>query len=270
VRVNPRKILLTSVAVAVVLLFGGAAAWGVQEYASPSDEPQIAMSTLDGLALDGLPPTDITGTIGVESDVAQELETPEGDRSLSSVTGVATPEVELEFSVELRTAIDNSSPMDLDGLLLHNAGVDPFEWRPNAQSCDGLERGVVVDRGVQRGWFCEDSAVLTHFVLTSSDLQPDPGDYAVYAKDLKAWSWEFGPPSTMTHFVAFTRGKFKGARVAFHSVPKYSDGSWAQPLESVGTLERFGDSSGCIRLLPEDAVALWEFLDIGGTVRVIS
>ena len=49
-----------------------------------------------------------------------------------------------------------------------------------------------------------------------------------------------GQYSEMTHFVAFTRGKFQGARIAFHSVPTYRDGSWVQPLESVGTQERFG------------------------------
>jgi hypothetical protein len=159
---------------------------------------------------------------------------------------------------------------DLDGSLFGDHSSDPNAWRPDPQSCEGLDHGVVVDRAVQRGWYCVEQQVFSHFVLTSSDLQPDPGDYSVYAKDIRAWSWEFGPPSTMTHFVAFTRGKFKGARIAFHSVPKYSDGSWAQPLESVGTMEHFGDSSGCIRLLPQDAAEVWDFLELGGTVRVLT
>jgi len=236
-------------------------AWGVQEFVSRSGEPATVMA-----ALGEQQPLSTEDSHGTDAQVVAGEE----EQSVGVAPHVGTAAVTIPFSDELRAAIEVGSDVDLDGLMSHNDGVDPFEWRPDPRSCDGVERGVVVDRATQRGWFCVDSEVETHFVLTSSDLQPDPGDYAVYAKDLKAWSWEFGPPSTMTHFVAFTRGKFQGARVAFHSVPKYSDGSWAQPLDSVGTLERFGDSSGCIRLLPEDAVALWDFLDIGGTVRVIS
>lgn len=171
---------------------------------------------------------------------------------------------------QIVAAHENGGLLELDGPFLHSGGLDPFAWRPDPRSCDGVDHAVVVDRAVQRGWLCESEQVTTVFPLTSSDLQPDPGVYEVYAKDIKAWSWEFGPPSTMTHFVAFTRGKFAGARIAFHSVPVYADGSWAQPLESVGTMEHFGDSSGCIRLLPEDAEVVWNFLELGGSVRVIS
>jgi hypothetical protein len=270
VRLNPRNILLSAAALAVVATFGGAAAWAVQEFVAPSGEPATVMAALEDQQSSGqsgsAPANPEEGNVGDWGATTQPSVT-----EFDYVTDAATK----PFGSEIPAAIESGSPLDhssLDdyGLPLHNAEADPPIWQPEPRSCEGLERGVVVDRETQRGWFCVEGSPETHFVLTSSDLQPDPGDYLVYAKDLKAWSWEFGPPSTMTHFVAFTRGKFKGARVAFHSVPKYSDGSWAQPLESVGTLERFGDSSGCIRLLPEDAVAVWDFLDIGGTVRVIS
>lgn len=215
-----------------------------------------------------------------ESEVANRAVaavSPEVDTAPAAVEAEPEPEVAPESAVsvapappEVIAALESGSLRELDGLLFHNAGVDPFAWRPDPASCRDLEHAVLVDRAVQRGWYCSEEQVVSHFLLTSSDLQPDPGDYAVYAKDIQAWSWDFGPPSTMTHFVAFTRGKFEGARIAFHSVPKYSDGSWAQPLESVGTMEHFGDSAGCIRLLPEDAEAVWDFLEIGGLVRVVS
>ena len=70
--------------------------------------------------------------------------------------------------------------------------------------------------------------------------------------------------------MAFTRGKYEGARIGFHAVPRYSDGTLAQPPESVGTAELFGDSAGCIRLRAEDAVAVWDFLAVGHQVHVIS
>ena len=101
-------------------------------------------------------------------------------------------------------------------------------------------------------------------------FRSDPGEYDVYAKDLNASSNLSGQYSTMTHFVAFTHGKYQGARIAFHSVPKYGDGTWVQPLDSVGTQEYFGASAGCIRVLPDDAVRIWDWLSIGDLVRVIS
>ena len=74
----------------------------------------------------------------------------------------------------------------------------------------------------------------------------------------------------MTHFVAFTRGEKTGARVAFHTVPKLKNGDHVQPLESVGTEERHGDASGCIRVLPEQGQVVWDWLQIGDQVNVIT
>ena len=73
-----------------------------------------------------------------------------------------------------------------------------------------------------------------------------------------------------THFVAFTRGKYANARIAFHSIPKYSNGEYVQPLESVGAAEKHGASAGCIRVLPEDSVKIWDWLDKGDPVIVVS
>ena len=66
--------------------------------------------------------------------------------------------------------------------------------------------------------------------------------------------------STMTHFVAFTRGEETGARVAFHTVPVLRNGEYVQPLASVGTQMRRGESSGCIRVLPEQGQVIWDWL----------
>lgn len=235
----------------------------------------VAGAVLGLTRLDDVLPrsADTAGAIALSpAPPVPDVDPPAGsiDPTGSSDSIAVTPTITTPRDPRLLAAHEDGNLADLDGLLFHGAGVDPFAWRPDPQSCEGVDHAVVVDRDVQRGWFCESEQVTTVFPLTSSDLQPDPGVYEVYAKDIKAWSWEFGPPSTMTHFVAFTRGKFAGARIAFHSVPVYSDGSWAQPLESVGTMEHFGDSSGCIRLLPEDAQAVWDFLDLGGSVRVIS
>jgi peptidoglycan hydrolase-like protein with peptidoglycan-binding domain len=138
------------------------------------------------------------------------------------------------------------------------------------EDCPDGARAAIVDRANQRGWLCADGALTEDFKLTSAWSQPDPGTYEVYAKDLKASSTISGSYSTMTHFVAFTRGKYKGARIAFHSMPKDSDGNYLQPLDSLGTEEAHGLSAGCIRVHPDTAVMIWDWLAIGDSVRVIS
>ena len=136
--------------------------------------------------------------------------------------------------------------------------------------CPTTPHAVAVDRDRQRAWLCEDGRAVYEFPFTGAITQPDPGTYPVYAKDLQAYSTLSGERSDMTHFVAFTYGKFQGARIAFHSVPVRRDGTFLQPLESVGDVSMRGQSAGCLRLLPDDAVRVWDWLAIGDEVRVIN
>lgn len=136
--------------------------------------------------------------------------------------------------------------------------------------CPDTPHGAIVDRANQRGALCADGVITYEFPITTAMSQPDPGTYPIYAKDLNASSTLTGQYSTMTHFVAFTRGKYRGARIAFHSIPKYSNGEYIQPLDSVGTPAMHGESSGCIRVLPDDAVKIWDWLGIDDEVHVIS
>jgi lipoprotein-anchoring transpeptidase ErfK/SrfK len=137
-------------------------------------------------------------------------------------------------------------------------------------TCPAAGRAAVVDRENQRAWLCGDGLVTNEMPITSAWIQPDPGDYAIYAKDMNSSSRLSGEYSTMTHFVAFTYGKIRGARIAFHSMPIYADGSFVQPLESLGMPEQRGLSAGCIRVSPADAELIWSWLEIGDLVRVVS
>ena len=143
-------------------------------------------------------------------------------------------------------------------------------WFGDPATCPTDGHGAVVDRANQMGWLCDGAAIVREFPITTARSQPDPGTYPVYAKDLHASSTISGAFSRMTHFVAFTYGKYQGARIAFHSVPTYADGRFVQPLDSVGTQDLFGASAGCIRVLPDDAVAIWDWLGQGDVVHVIS
>jgi hypothetical protein len=139
-----------------------------------------------------------------------------------------------------------------------------------AAGCTPEGSSAGVDRAVQRAWLCENGAVVATFPITSAWSMPDPGAYPIYAKDMHASSTFGGHFSTMTHFIAFSYGKNTGARVAFHSVPVLTNGEFVQPLASVGDPARRGESSGCIRVLPDDAVILWDALDVGDTVTVLT
>jgi hypothetical protein len=137
-------------------------------------------------------------------------------------------------------------------------------------TCPITGRAAVVDRENQRAWLCGDGLVTREMPMTSAWIQPDPGDYAIYAKDMNSSSRFTGRYSTMTHFVAFTYGEIQGARIAFHSMPIYPDGSFVQPVETLGTPEKRGESAGCIRVSLADAELIWSWLEIGDLVRVVS
>jgi hypothetical protein len=144
-----------------------------------------------------------------------------------------------------------------------------FEFA-DPSTCPAAGRAAVVDRENQRAWLCGDGLVTNEMLITTAWIQPDPGDYAIYAKDMNSSSRFTGKYSTMTHFVAFTHGEIRGARIAFHSMPIYSDGSYVQPLETLGALEQRGNSAGCIRVSPADAELIWSWLEIDDLVRVVS
>ena len=137
-------------------------------------------------------------------------------------------------------------------------------------NCPATPHAAVIDRDRQRAYLCDNGVALPEFVVTTAIGQPDPGTYPVYAKSMHASSRLGGHYSTMTHFVAFTRGEDTGARVAFHTVPVLRDGEYVQPLASVGTQLHFGDSAGCIRVLPEEGQVIWDWLQKGDEVRVVT
>jgi hypothetical protein len=146
----------------------------------------------------------------------------------------------------------------------------PGAPRPDPATCPASAHGAVVDRDHQRGWLCEAGAITYVFPITTAISQPDPGEYPVFAKDEQTRSGFGEQPSTLDKFVAFTRGKYSGARIAFHAIPRYDDGTLAQPPEAIGALHWRGESAGCIRVLPDDAVLIWDWLQLDDIVHVIS
>ncbi len=138
------------------------------------------------------------------------------------------------------------------------------------KSCPSSAHAAVLDRARQRAWLCDHGRPLAEFVVTSAQDQPDPGTYHVYSKSVSSYSRSSGSYTTMTYFTAFARGEQRGARVGFHSVPKYRNGAYIQPLSSVGSMAMFGKTAGCVRVLPNQAVTIYRWLAVGDAVVVIS
>lgn len=147
-------------------------------------------------------------------------------------------------------------------------------WEPplpeGSEHCPPAGRGAVIDRDAQRAWLCTDGTAHPKFPITTALNQPDPGTYKVYAKDRVTTSTFGGHFSYLDNFVAFARGKFTGARVAFHAVPRTAGGRPYQPYDTLGTPEWHGASSGCIRVLPDQSQLIWNHLTVGDPVRVIT
>lgn len=146
----------------------------------------------------------------------------------------------------------------------------PATLPAGSSSCPKVGHGAVVDRAHQRGWLCTDGGAAAAFPITTAISMPNPGTYHVYAKDRLTTSTFGGHFSYLDNFVAFTYGPNTGARVAFHAVPRDSAGNPYQPYDTVGSAAWFGQSSGCIRVLPGQSQMIWDHLGIGDAVIVIS
>ncbi len=181
---------------------------------------------------------------------------------------IETARAVLDYQANTNLIVDGIAGQQTSEML--GLWVTPPPPEPDPETCADIDNGSVIDREFQRSWLCSEGEIIHVFPITTAWNQPDPADYRVLEKDMEASSIETGSYTEMTHFVVFTRGKFQGARVGYHSVPTHPDGEFIQTLESVGTEELHGQSSGCIRARPDDAVLVWDHLEVGDTVRVIS
>jgi hypothetical protein len=140
-----------------------------------------------------------------------------------------------------------------------------------APGCVGPGHTAVIDRDRQRAWLCDGSLRSgPEFPVTTAISQPDPGIYQVIERDEVAVSSLDGQMAYLDQFVVFTHGKFRGARIGFHALPRTADGAVLQDPATVGELGRRGESAGCIRARPEDAARIWAWLAIGATVTVLT
>ena len=141
------------------------------------------------------------------------------------------------------------------------AGADSTALPPDS----GTGRRAVFSQSEQRVWIVDADGTVERTYLASGSDEDNllPGTYHVYGKS--RWAVGIDDSGVMQYFVRFTHGTDNGASIGFHSIPT-KDG---KPLQTVAQLgQRL--SHGCIRQKTEDAIAMWNFAEIGTTVVVVA
>lgn len=138
---------------------------------------------------------------------------------------------------------------------------------PALPGCPDEPRGAVVDKTAQRFWLCQDGAPITDArPMTSASeryglppVTPAGEPLRVFAKNAVAYGIH---GERLERFVAFYTTP-RGNRIAFH---QYVD----QEESTLGDLSLRGASSGCLRIRTDDSYMVWDFLQIGDPVVILT
>lgn len=133
---------------------------------------------------------------------------------------------------------------------------------PPPLPCPATGRAAVADKTAQRFWLCRDGvAIVGARPMTTGSLDyglPPVGIYPVFTK-LERNRSETG--ELLERFVAFYRTP-RNNRIAFHQYVNQDPATLGDPDTRV--------SAGCFRVSVEDSWLVWDFLQIGDLVYVIS
>lgn len=169
-------------------------------------------------------------------------------------TSPAQPESEPSLTPDVQQP-NASEARNAEGTL----GGDVFDL----DGCPDAPRGAVTDKANQRYWLCMDGHAVTQEIpmttASSSYGLPPVGTYPVFARDQNATGINGEP---LERFVAFYTTP-RGNRIAFHEVVD-------QDPATVGDLGQRGSSAGCFRIREADSIQVWEFLQIGDPVVVLT
>jgi hypothetical protein len=139
----------------------------------------------------------------------------------------------------------------------------PANDPPALPGCSPTGRSAVADKMAQRYWLCVDGVAITdRLPMTTGALDyalPRVGTYTVFSRQRYGRGLH---GEVLNHFVAFYRTP-RGNRIGFHEVVN-------QDPSTVGDLDRRGSSAGCFRVRGDDAVTIWNHLQYGDHVIVLT
>ncbi|MDA8436821.1 MAG: L,D-transpeptidase, partial [Actinomycetales bacterium] len=128
----------------------------------------------------------------------------------------------------------------------------------------GTGRRIVYAERAAHLWVVgADGAVLRDYPVTGRAGRPKPGVYHVYSKSTVAVNP--GEKLRFEYMVRFAVG-VTGARIGFHTIPRYYDGV---PIQSESQLGRAIGAGGCVRQSRADARWLYGWSRVGDTVVVL-
>ncbi len=127
----------------------------------------------------------------------------------------------------------------------------------------GSGRRIVYSERAAHLWVVDaGGAVIRDYPVTGRVGRPKPGVYHVYSKSTVAINP--GEKLRFEYMVRFAVG-ITGARIGFHTIPRYYDGV---PIQKESQLGRAIGAGGCVRQSRADAVWLYAWSRVGDTVVV--
>jgi len=127
----------------------------------------------------------------------------------------------------------------------------------------GSGRRIVYSERAAHLWVVgADGAVVRDYPVTGRVGRPKPGVYHVYSKSTVAINP--GEKLRFEYMVRFAVG-ITGARIGFHTIPRYYDGV---PIQKESQLGKAIGAGGCVRQSRADAVWLYGWSRVGDTVVV--
>jgi len=128
----------------------------------------------------------------------------------------------------------------------------------------GAGRRIVYAETAAHLWVVgDDGAVIWDYAVTGRVGRPKPSVYHVYSKSTVATNP--GEKLRFEYMVRFAVG-LTGARIGFHTIPRYVGGA---PIQSESQLGRAIGSGGCVRQSRADAVWLYGWSRVGDEVVVL-
>jgi len=185
-----------------------------------------------------------------------------GEPSAHPSSTTASPTHQAEDLAEDAAGVDEAAAADAakQARKAERARAKAAEAETTLPSDSGEGRRAVFSEGQQRVWLVDEDGTVERTYLVSGSLYDnlDPGTYSVYSRSDRAWGVD---GSTMSWFVRFAHGP--NAAIGFHDIPELG-GSPVQTFAQLGTPL----SHGCVRQREGDALAMWDFAQLGTTVVV--